>query len=259
MTKPACVVTFLLDRSGSMESCRDATIEAFNGYLEALARENEAEIAFTLLQFDSESLDKLCVAVPVAEAPRLSRENFVPRASTPLVEAAVTTIKAVEAALEARSDHPRVVICFQTDGLENASRQHSWEALRALIAQKTAAGWQFNFMGADIDTYQQGARMGISFAQTMSYDKARPEAARAAMAASARSSSDYAAGRRAMTDFLLEEKIAAGDRFIPDALDLDDPAPGLAPNPGTPAAAQPVPPVSKTWQRLKQAFGAAPR
>jgi hypothetical protein len=127
-----------------MEPIRDDTIGAFNTYLEALKTGDE--IYFTLLQFDSMSVDKVHVNEPVANIPKLTRETFVPRASTPLIDAAYETIKAVERSV---SGNPatKVVICIQTDGQENASTQHSWAELNALIKEKTAAGWQFNFMG----------------------------------------------------------------------------------------------------------------
>jgi uncharacterized protein YegL len=89
------LVTFLLDRTGSMEPIRDDTIGAFNAYLETLQEDGE-DIFFSLLTFDSMSIDKVHVNQPVKEVARLTRESFVPRASTPLIDAAYKTIKAVE-------------------------------------------------------------------------------------------------------------------------------------------------------------------
>ncbi len=54
-----------------------------------------------------------------------------------------------------------MVICIQTDGLENASTEHTWAELNLLIKEKAKLGWQFNFMGAGIDAYEQGRQMGI--------------------------------------------------------------------------------------------------
>src|SRR5262247_4061670 len=116
------VVTFLLDRTGSMQSCKEATIEAFNAYLAALRTGDEpAAIEFTFLQFDSVSLDKICVAEDIHGVKPLTARTYEPRAATPLVDAAFKTIKAVEYALTKRSDKPKIVICIQTDGFENAS------------------------------------------------------------------------------------------------------------------------------------------
>ncbi len=93
------LVTFLLDRTGSMEAIRDDTIGGFNAYLDGLKGNGSADIDFTLVQFDSVSIDKIHVAVPVAAIPKLTRDTYQPRASTPLIDAAVKTINAVEASL----------------------------------------------------------------------------------------------------------------------------------------------------------------
>src|SRR5689334_15263468 len=90
---------FLPDRTGPKEAIRDDTIGGFNAYLDGLKGGDDAEIDFTLIQFDSVSIDKICVAAPVASVAKLTRETYQPRASTPLIDAAVKTINAVEASL----------------------------------------------------------------------------------------------------------------------------------------------------------------
>jgi hypothetical protein len=97
---PRTLVTFLLDRTGSMEPIRDDTIGAFNAYLDGLKGDDDGTpFDFTLVQFDSMSIDKIHVQVPVAKVPRLTRETYQPRASTPLIDAAYKTIVAVEESL----------------------------------------------------------------------------------------------------------------------------------------------------------------
>jgi hypothetical protein len=169
---PRTLVTFLLDRTGFMEPIRDDTIGAFNAYLDNLQKDG-APIDFTFVQFDSMSIDKSCVQVPVAEVARLTRDTYQPPASTPLIDAAYKTIKAVEESL-AGEPGTKAVICIQTDGQENSSVEHNWAELNALIKEKAKLGWQFNFMGVGIDAYDQGARMGIAPAATMAYDSSDP-------------------------------------------------------------------------------------
>lgn len=209
---PRTLVTFLLDRTGSMEAIRDDTIGGFNAYLDGLKGDGDAKIDFTLIQFDSMSIDKICVAVPVAEVAKLTRETYQPRASTPLIDAAVKTINAVEASLVGKPE-TKVVICIQTDGQENSSTEHTWDELNALVKEKSAKGWQFNFMGVGIDAYDQGARMGIAPDSTMAYDHRDPAAVRAAFAGSAQSARRYATGAAPTAAYAPAEKAAAGDRF----------------------------------------------
>lgn len=206
------LVTFLLDRTGSMEAIRDDTIGGFNAYLDGLKGNGEADIDFTLIQFDSVSIDKICVAVPVAEVAKLTRDTYQPRASTPLIDAAVKTINAVEASL-LHDPAARIVICIQTDGQENSSTEHDWAELNALIKEKSAKGWQFNFMGVGIDAYDQGARMGISPAATMAYDHRDRQATVAAFSASGENARRYACAEIADTDYTPRQKAEAGDVF----------------------------------------------
>jgi hypothetical protein len=207
------LVTVLLDRTGSMESVRDDTIGAFNTYLETLKQDGEG-LYFTLIQFDSMGVDKLYVNEAIKNVPRLTRETFVPRASTPLIDAAYKTIKAVEKAVSGNPSN-KVVICIQTDGQENSSTEYSWDALNALVKEKFEAGWQFNFMGAGIDAYQQASRMGISADQTVAYSK-DTAATRAAFSATAQNTALYSLGAVRRTGYSKKQKQAAGDRYDPD-------------------------------------------
>lgn len=214
MTKT--IVTFLLDRTGSMAQVLDDTIGAFNTYIDTLKTDGEG-IEFTFLQFDSVSLDKVHVGIPICDVPALTRKTYEPRAWTPLIDASVKTIKAVDEALAKRSDAPKVVVCIQTDGDENASTQYTWEDLNKLIKEKTEAGWQFNFMGAGLDAYKQGAKMGISASNTVSYDKNDSAATRASFRATAANTSMYASGAATDTAYSMSQKTAAGDKFVPPA------------------------------------------
>ncbi len=207
------IVTFLLDRSGSMASVKDATIEAFNAYLDELKKGEN--ITFSLLQFDTVSLDTTFKNQPVGEVTGLTHDNFLPRGGTPLIDASVKTIRAVEKAV-AEKPGSKVVICFQTDGQENSSREHSWSELQDLIKEKTALGWEFNFLGAGIDAYAQSSMMGLGAAQTMSYDSTDRVRTRVAFASRGEATMMFASGARADMSYTSAEKRAAGDKFDPD-------------------------------------------
>lgn len=207
-----------------MSSCKDATIEAFNGYIGGLRSEPDAEIEFTFLQFDSMSLDKICVAAPISDVKELTPKSYEPRASTPLIDSCVKTIKAVEESLSRRDDKPKIVICFQTDGQENCSTEYSWNELNALIKEKSALGWQFNFMGTGIDAYAHAGRMGIVAECAMSYDRTDAVATKQAFAASASNTASFAAGRSANTFYSAQQRMAARDQFAPDTLRAQPPS-----------------------------------
>ena len=223
------IVTFVLDKSGSMETIKASTIEAFNAYVNGLKEDPEGT-RFSLVQFDSFGVETTWKNEPVANVSGLTETSYVPRGGTPLIDAAFKTIKAVERKVAEFAQPPKIVICIQTDGEENASREHTWDDLNALIKEKLALGWQFNFMGAGIDAYTQGARMGLSAAQTMSYDASSPEAARQAFAANAENTRRYKRGLSESTGYSAFQKAAAGDRFAPvQAPDLGGPPESDAP------------------------------
>ena len=176
-------------------------------------RRKAAESSSRCSSSNSISLDKVCVNTPVAAVAPLTDETFQPRGSTPLIDAAFATIEAVGEAIARRDVAPKVVICIQTDGLENASTEHTWAELNLLIKEKAKLGWQFNFMGAGIDAYEQGRQMGIPAAATVSYDKTDRAASMHAFAASAENTVAYARNEAPTVGYTPAQKRAAGDRF----------------------------------------------
>ena len=207
------LVTFLLDETGSMESIKDDTLGGFNSYLSALKGSGEL-IDFTLIKFDSCRIEKVCVAIPVSDVADLDANSYQPGAATPLIDAAYKTIKAVEKSLNGKS--PKVIVCIQTDGHENASTEHSWEELNALIKEKSAAGWQFNFLGTGIDAYDTGAKMGVAAMHTMSTGRSAKHV-RASYVAAAESALNYVSGRASSTEFSLAARASSGDQFYDKA------------------------------------------
>jgi hypothetical protein len=163
------IVSFLLDRTGSMDAIKTETIGGFNAYLDTLERDAGAAIEFTLLQFDSVSIDTLHRGLRLCDVARLTAETYQPRAYTPLIDACYRTIKETEEAMAQHRDKPRVIVVFQTDGEENVSREHSLAELRDLIQRRKAEGWQFVFLGADIDAYDAARSLGILEEATLAY------------------------------------------------------------------------------------------
>jgi hypothetical protein len=141
---------FLLDRSGSMESCRDDTIEGFNSFIDT---QKPLGGTMTLVLFDHE-VQVLYENTPIAEVKPLDRDTFVPRGATALYDALgyVTKMKL-----------PREsVIIVLTDGDENASEVYTSSHVKDLIENKqTNDGWSFVYLGANQDTIINASRLGI--------------------------------------------------------------------------------------------------
>lgn len=206
-------VTLLLDRSGSMDIIKDDTIGGFNAFVEGLQSGAAADdTEFTFVQFDSQSIDKIHVSKPVKDVPKLDKDGFQPRSATPLIDAAYKTIKAVEKAVE--GSDKKVVVAIQTDGLENASVEHTWADLNRLIKEKTTDGWQFNFLGTGIDAYNQSTKMGIDPSMVASSGMSAREI-RSSYRSMSHNVASYASGQSTGTCFQAFQKADMGDKYDP--------------------------------------------
>lgn len=157
---------FLLDCSGSMETCWDDTIGGYN----SLVRE-QAEFGgtMTLIQFDHE-YQVTYENKPIGEVEPLTRETYKPRGSTALLDAIGRAIK------ECRTDMIPTVIIL-TDGHENASKTYTKAHIKDLITERQKDGWQFVYLGANQDAFAEAGSIGIAPGCTMNYDVTRtPEA-----------------------------------------------------------------------------------
>lgn len=172
MSKSPLFSYVLLDRSGSMENCRDTTIDAFNEYVMGLRRSDDVDARVTLTIFDSNSIDTLQHAKPAKSFMELSRQNYVPRASTPLLDAighAVADIDKVEL-----RPNERVGLVVLTDGFENASKEHTKETIRKLLTDRQDnKGWLVTFLGADIDAFAEAGAIGIKSGNYLALKKGK--------------------------------------------------------------------------------------
>lgn len=163
------LVSVVLDRSGSMGSNRDGTIDGYNEFLNGLSKDKETKFNVSLTQFDSPlqgpELTVSYTDKPLAEVPQLSKDTYKPRGSTPLYDAIGECVRRVEA-----KGRP-VMLVIVTDGQENASREFSKEKIKELIRKKENEGWKFVFLGADIDSYAVGGAIGIAGANIANYTK----------------------------------------------------------------------------------------
>jgi hypothetical protein len=147
----------VLDRSGSMESCRAATITSVNKYLlEARGDENLKEADFELMIFDTQSLDVIRSG-RIADVKDIIEEDFQPRGGTPLLDAIGRGVDS----LDRKTANDKAILVIVTDGEENSSKKHNYESIKALIDDRQAKGWLIVFLGAGLASAQQGLRMSI--------------------------------------------------------------------------------------------------
>jgi len=202
-------ISVILDRTGSMETIRDDTIGGFNAFLSAQKAE-PGQATLTLVQFDSQDPYEIVHHFKsLADVPELTRETFVPRATTPLLDAMGRGINDLEKSLAdvAEDDRPsRVVMAIITDGQENASREFRKDQIEKMIKDKQEkADWQFVFLSADLAAIGDALATGMPAAAVLAHDK-DGQGTHAAWVALSRSISDYRAGNKADVSFTEEER-----------------------------------------------------
>lgn len=164
-TKPAkkldnktTTIAFVLDRSGSMASCKDDTIGGFNEYVKTLkAGKASDKSRFTMVQFDSYGIDTLYDDAKMEAVKPLTTETYVPRANTPLYDAIGKTIHRM---LEAKAKD--VLFTILTDGQENDSREYGFKALKDLMKEcEDKHGWNFSFIGMGMDSWAAVEQLAV--------------------------------------------------------------------------------------------------
>lgn len=170
-TEPAAVL--LLDRSGSMESCRDITVEGVNAFLDKLQHDPSGKrAAFELITFDSLGFDTVRKGL-IDDISPIKRAEYEPRAMTPLHDAVMHAADRL-AAIEAS----KRMLIIVTDGLENASKRHQRLDVQRTLAEAQQSGWIVIYLAAHIDAWAQAAEIGIPKERAMNF-KAGPATVKA--------------------------------------------------------------------------------
>lgn len=172
MKKDLTELVFILDRSGSMSGLESDTIGGYNAMLEKQKKEPGEAVITTVLFDDKYELlhDRINLR---GIAPITDNEYYV-RGSTALLDAVGKTINKIGNAQKHTADEERaehVMFVITTDGMENASREFNYERVRKMIEhQKSNYGWEFIFLGANIDAIATAERFGISEDRAANYN-----------------------------------------------------------------------------------------
>lgn len=163
------LIAALLDRSGSMQGIAADMRGGFDTYIAKEAAQ-PGVTQVTLAQFD-DRYEVVFADRPIAGVPPLTLE---PRGMTALLDAIGRFVTEVGAGLAALPEDERpgeVTVLVLTDGHENASTEWTVEAVRALIAQQeTVYGWDFVFLGANMDAVEVGTNLGFAPGKSLTYD-----------------------------------------------------------------------------------------
>lgn len=162
-------IIFLLDRSGSMNGLESDTIGGFNNFINKQCSLGKTHLTTILFDDRYEVLHNGVDASTVT----LSDKEYYTRGNTALLDAIGKTIIDVGFRLSHLLDEvqpSKVIFVITTDGLENASKEFTYDRVRSMISrQKEACNWEFIFMGANIDVAEESLKLGIDPSMALSY------------------------------------------------------------------------------------------
>lgn len=164
--KKKTIVSFILDKSGSMSVCRDATISGYNEYISTLKKDTKAVYDFSLTLFDT-NVETRHRAIPIGEAPELTEKTYVPDGGTALYDAVMRTING----LAGKAEKSKVLCIIMTDGGENASQEYTQKDLFNKVKELEKTGkWSFVFLGANQDSWATAQSFGFAQANVANFN-----------------------------------------------------------------------------------------
>ena len=164
-------IIFILDRSGSMAGLESDTIGGFNSLIAKQKKEDGQALVSTVL-FDDRS-DVLHDRVPLDKIAPMTDDDYFVRGCTALLDAvggAIHHIGNVHKYARPEDRPEKTMVIITTDGMENASKRYTYEKVKSMIErQKEKYGWEFIFLGANIDAVEVAGRFGISEDRAANY------------------------------------------------------------------------------------------
>ena len=164
-------LVFILDRSGSMAGLESDTIGGFNSMIKKQQNETEGNALVSTVLFDHES-NVLHDRVPLNDVKPLTQKDYEVRGTTALLDAVGDAIKHVRNIHKyaREEDLPqKTLFIITTDGMENSSHKFNYREIKRLIGKQKEKGWEFIFLGANIDAVEVASHIGIDARRAVNY------------------------------------------------------------------------------------------
>jgi len=156
-------LVFILDRSGSMSGLTSDTIGGYNSFLEK-QKETEGECLVSTVLFNQNS-KVVHDRVPLNEIEPMTKKDYYASGCTALIDAmggAIHRIRNVHRYIREEDVPEHTIFVIMTDGLENASTKYSSDDVKKMVKQQEEKGWEFLFLGANIDAVETAKEYGIT-------------------------------------------------------------------------------------------------
>ena len=172
MKKGLTEIVFILDRSGSMGGLENDTIGGYNSMI-AKQKTEEGEALISTVLFDNET-EVLHDRVPLSKIEPITEKEYYVRGSTALLDAiggAIHHIGNIHKYARKEDVPEKTLFIITTDGMENSSREYSYEKIKKMVEkQKEKYGWEFIFLGANIDAVSVANRFGVDRSRAVRYE-----------------------------------------------------------------------------------------
>ena len=171
MKKGLTEIVFILDKSGSMCGLEDDTIGGYNSFINKQKKEEGDAVISTVLF--STKREVIHNRVSLKDVPPLTDKEYSVEGCTALLDAiglSISHIVNVHKKLDKNLVPEKTIFVITTDGMENSSVEFSYKNVKDLIEKETNKyGWEFMFLGANIDAVKEGKRFGIKESHAVSY------------------------------------------------------------------------------------------
>ena len=171
MKKNLTELVMILDRSGSMGGLESDTIGGYNAMLEK-QKKVEGEVLVSTILFDDVS-DVIHDRVPISEVKPITGKEYYVRGCTALLDAlggAISHVKTIHKYAREEDVPEKTIFVITTDGMENASCRYDLSTVKRLVEQeKESHGWEFFFLGANMDAIEVAGSFGITADRAVSY------------------------------------------------------------------------------------------
>ncbi len=171
MKKNLTELVMILDRSGSMAGLEADTIGGYNGMIRK-QRETEGEVLVSAVLFDNR-IEVLHDRIPLDQVPEITEKEYFVRGCTALLDAvggAIHHIGNIHKYAREEDRPEKTIFVITTDGMENASHMYTYDRVKQMVErQKEKYGWEFLFLGANIDAIETAGRFGISADRAANY------------------------------------------------------------------------------------------
>lgn len=161
-------LVFILDRSASMKGLESDTIRGFHSMIER-QKKQKGKVRVTVVLFD-DVCEELYFRKKIKKIPEMTEKEYFVRGCTALLDAMGRTLyRLIRVEKEKKGSKSQVIFVIITDGLENSSREYTYGAIKKIIERQKKKGWEFLFLGANMDAVREAANFGISSDRSVTF------------------------------------------------------------------------------------------